>query len=84
MNRSRSFLALIALLLIPVLAGASPVDGPDMAGILAHEAIGHTTEADFVLNGSVAARLLNEAILPGHSRLEAMIGSAKKGCSASF
>ena len=28
--------------------------GPDLAGILAHEAIGHTTEGDFVLGGSVA------------------------------
>lgn len=31
----------------------------DLAGILAHEAIGHTTEADFVLGGSVAAEYLN-------------------------
>ena len=30
-----------------------------IAGILAHEAIGHTTEADFVLSGSVAADYLN-------------------------
>ena len=27
---------------------------PDLAGMLAHEAVGHTTEADFVLSGSVA------------------------------
>ena len=32
----------------------------DLAGILAHEAIGHTTEADFVLGGSVAAEYLNK------------------------
>ncbi len=27
---------------------------PEMAGILAHEAVGHTAEADFVISGSVA------------------------------
>ena len=31
-----------------------------MAGILAHEAIGHTTEADFVLGGSVAGDYLGK------------------------
>jgi TldD protein len=31
------------------------VMGTDLAGILAHEAIGHTTEGDIVLGGSVAA-----------------------------
>ena len=31
-----------------------------MAGILAHEAIGHTTEADFVLGGSVAGNYLDK------------------------
>lgn len=36
-------------------AGAHEVVlGPDLAGILAHEAIGHTTEGDLVLGGSVA------------------------------
>jgi TldD protein len=35
---------------------ASVILGPDLAGILAHEAIGHTAEGDFVLGGSVAGR----------------------------
>lgn len=33
-----------------------------LAGILAHEAIGHTTEADFVLNGSIAGEYLNKEV----------------------
>jgi len=32
----------------------------ELAGILAHEAIGHTTEADLVIGGSVAGRLLGK------------------------
>ena len=36
--------------------------GPKMAGILAHEAIGHTVEGDLVLNGSVAAYNLNKPV----------------------
>jgi len=36
--------------------------GPKMAGMLAHEAIGHTTEADAVLNGSVASYNLNKQV----------------------
>lgn len=33
-----------------------------LAGILAHEAIGHTTEADFVMGGSVAADLKDQLV----------------------
>ena len=35
---------------------------PDLAGILAHEAVGHTVEADIVLGGSVAADNLNKQV----------------------
>jgi TldD protein len=35
------------------------VIGPELAGILAHEALGHTTEADIVKGGSVAPEYLN-------------------------
>lgn len=34
----------------------------ELAGILAHEAIGHTTEADLVLGGSVAGALLEQPV----------------------
>lgn len=34
----------------------------DLAGILAHEAIGHTTEADFVMGGSVAGDYLHQQV----------------------
>ncbi|MFW6029789.1 MAG: TldD/PmbA family protein [Halanaerobiales bacterium] len=33
-----------------------------LAGILAHEAIGHTTEADFVKSGSIAKDFLNQKV----------------------
>ena len=35
---------------------------PDLAGILAHEAVGHTVEADLVRSGSVAAFNLNKQV----------------------
>ena len=35
---------------------------PDLAGILSHEAVGHTTEADLVLGGSVAGHNLNKQV----------------------
>ena len=36
--------------------------GPDLAGILAHEAVGHTVEADLVQAGSVAGRMLGTRV----------------------
>ena len=36
--------------------------GSDITGILAHEAVGHTTEADLVLGGSVAGPMLNKPV----------------------
>ncbi len=35
---------------------------PELAGVLAHEAIGHTTEADYVLSGSIAEKLLGKKV----------------------
>ncbi|MCL2189313.1 MAG: TldD/PmbA family protein [Defluviitaleaceae bacterium] len=35
---------------------------PDLAGMLAHEAVGHTVEADLVLGGSVAGPNLNKQV----------------------
>ena len=34
----------------------------DLAGILAHEAIGHTTEADLVMGGSIAGNYMNQKV----------------------
>jgi len=52
------------------LLGAKPGDGgrkkvilsPSMVGLLSHEAIGHTVEADFVNSGSVAAGKIGEMV----------------------
>jgi len=46
---------------------------PDLAGILAHEAVGHTVEADMVLGGSVAAHNLGKQVA---SELITMIDAA--------
>lgn len=35
---------------------------PDLAGMLSHEAVGHTVEADLVLGGSVAGHKLNKQV----------------------
>jgi TldD protein len=41
---------------------AKVILAPAMVGLLSHEAIGHTVEADFVLAGSVAAQNLNQSV----------------------
>jgi TldD protein len=41
---------------------AKVILSPAMVGLLCHEAIGHTVEADFVLAGSVAAQKLNQMV----------------------
>jgi len=48
---------------MPARAGAADcILAPSLTGMLAHEAMGHTTEADFVLAGSVAADCLDEPV----------------------
>jgi TldD protein len=41
---------------------AKVILSPAMVGLLSHEAIGHTVEADFVLAGSVAAQNLGQSV----------------------
>lgn len=48
--------------LVPDAGVKEVILGADLAGILAHEAMGHTTEADFVFGGSVAADLLDQKV----------------------
>lgn len=48
---------------IPAQAGLKEVIlDSELTGILAHEAVGHPTEADLVLGGSVTAKLLNQQV----------------------
>lgn len=41
---------------------ADVVMSADIAGILAHEAVGHTTESDLVRSGSIASRCMNQRV----------------------
>lgn len=54
----------VDLLKAPRLAGgtATLILSPAMVGLLSHEAIGHTVEADFVLSGSVANGKLGTSV----------------------
>ena len=48
---------------VPAQAGVKEVIlDSEMTGLLAHEAIGHPTEADLVLGGAVTAHLLNQSV----------------------
>ena len=48
---------------VPAQAGFKEVIlDSELTGILAHEAVGHPTEADLVLGGSVTAKLLNQQV----------------------
>jgi TldD protein len=48
---------------VPAVGGEhTVVMGPDLAGILAHEAMGHPCEADLVLGGSVTADLVGQRV----------------------
>lgn len=53
---------------------ATLILSPGMVGLLSHEAIGHTVEADFVLSGSVAAGRLGQ---PVASRLVTLCDAGK-------
>jgi TldD protein len=50
--------------------------GGILSGMLAHEAVGHTTEADLVLGGSVAGRCLNKQVASGLFSLTDFANSA--------
>ncbi len=54
----------VDLLGAPHIAGgqATVILEPSLVGLLAHEAIGHTVEADFVLSGSVAAGKIGKRV----------------------
>jgi TldD protein len=54
----------VELLRAPKIPGglATVILSPAMVGLLSHEAIGHTVEADFVLSGSVAQGKLGEKV----------------------
>ena len=54
----------VDLLSAPYAPGGSAtvVLNPELVGLLAHEAIGHTVEADFVLSGSAAADLMGKKV----------------------
>ena len=48
---------------VPAVGGQhTVVMGPDLAGILAHEAMGHPCEADLVLGGAVTADLVGQRV----------------------
>jgi TldD protein len=53
----------------------------DVAGILAHEAIGHTCEADYVLAGSVAANWLGRQVASEKITLGDQAGRGFDGCA---